>query len=231
MLTFQHKISQTGDSKGTMPDSQSYALVISAHSLSHSPEKVVHAKRLLDLFVQHMMAGEISASGNLASPFCALFTAVARSSPCEPGKSNEKVGQRDAFTSVVDTAGNAYAIAERTYRELREDAYGISARPDHHAGSAFLKCIARHTAPDSAEREATARMVLEDMCEAGEVSRLVMESLREVSPSMLDMEELQVGELPRAWTRDVQRVFRYKTKKVVQYEETGCDNRKSQFSK
>jgi hypothetical protein len=210
-LLLQHELcSATELSKDAMPDFQGYALVILAHSYSRNPQKVIDARRLLDSLLEHVKVGGIKVSGKSSAPFSAVLSAAAQSPPCVIGASPSKEAL-DWFNDVVDTTTDAFAIADKTYRELRDDSYGIGVAPDHHAFGAFLQCIAKHTSPESAEREAKARMVFDDACEAGHVSRLVVEGVKDcVGQSMRDIPGLESNELSRFWTRNVPRVWRYK---------------------
>jgi hypothetical protein len=143
MLELQRNLSDAAAlGKRSMPDFQSYTIAISAHANSEDPEKVKHARRLLESLMNYVKAGEIEVSRNTAGPFSAVISAAAKSPSCVPGTVQEDVVD-DGFTSVVDTAENAYAVAEMTYQDLRDDTFGIGTSPDHHAYGAFLvSCIA-----------------------------------------------------------------------------------------
>lgn len=212
MLKLQHELSDPSalGSRAT-PDFQSYTIAILAHASSDDPDKVHRARQLLDSLLEDVKAGTIEVTRNPAGPFTAVINAAAKSASCAPGASETTGVVVDGFTSVIDTADNAYAIAERTYQEVRDDSFGIGAKPDHFCYGSFLQCIAKHTIPQSSEREGKARMIFQDACEAGECSRLVMDGLKAtVGTSVLSIPQLQADTLPRFWTRNVPRVFRYK---------------------
>ena len=210
MLNLQHELSDASAlGRRVMPDFQSYTIAILSHAYSPNPDKVTHARRLLEALMKHARGEEILEFKNSAGPFSAVINAAARSEPCFPGR--DATDDANGFTSVVNTGDNSYAIAEKTYEELRDDAFEIGVKPDHHCYSAFLKCIAKHTIPQSSEREGKARMVFQDACEAGECSRLVMDGLKvTMGDSVLAIPQLQSKTLPRFWTRNVSRLFRYK---------------------
>ena len=110
---------------------------------------------------------------------------------------------------MVDTETDPYSIANKIYQHLQRDTYQIGAKVDHHAASAFLRVIAQHCAPGTAERENTARMVFEEACEAGEVSRLVIQGLEAaLGDGAKDMPELQPNKRPKFWSRKVPAFFR-----------------------
>lgn len=207
MLNLHHELCSSGGlDKNEMPNFRTYGLVIFAHANSDNQDKVVEARRLLESLMEYVKNGEIA--GSSAAPFNQVINAAARSS-----SSPQTFETSNGFTSTVDTTKDAYALAELTYNEIREDSYGIGISPNHHSFGAFLQCIAKYTVPDSAERAGKARMVFEDARQAGEVSRLVVQGLREaVGDSMLDIPEFQNNKLPRFWTKNVPREFRYKGK-------------------
>lgn len=210
-MALQHELCASGDlSKDAIPDFQSYSIAILAHANSDDPEKAIRARRLLEKLLGYVKSHQIQVSRNLSAPFAAVLSAVARSPP-NLLSDNFVSSSDDGFNSVVDSKKDIYGIAEMTYRELKEDSYAIGVSPDHHALGAFLRCIAQHTAPTSAERENKGRMVFDDACEAGEVSRVVVENLKSVlGESMFNIPELKEKTLPLFWTRNVPRQFRYK---------------------
>jgi hypothetical protein len=94
----------------------------------------------------------------------------------------------------------------RTYNELKTDVHKIGAVPDHHVFGVLLRCISRHCPPQSIEREQMSKVVFEDACFAGQVSRLVVESLYQLDMGHLlqaDSAITNVTELPKFWWTNV----------------------------
>ena len=211
LLELQHSLSDKGAlGERVKPDFQSYTITMTTHAYSENPDKAHHTRRLLESLMEKVSAGDIEIVRNKAGPFSAVINAASKCESCAPTSNAVKTDIADGFTSVFETSDNAYSIAEKTFQELRSDAFGIGVKPDHHCYGAFLRCIAKHTTPGSSERDAKARMVFQEACEAGEVSRLVMDGLKEAAgKSVLAIPQLKAETLPRFWTRNVPRVFRY----------------------
>ena len=210
MLSFQHELGSGFLGEAAQPDFQSYAIVIRAHSDSKDLNKVAEARNLLDSLLARCKAGEIKLSRNLASPFTSVITVAANSPSSETGITNKVT---DAFIDSIETSNDAYSIAQRTFSELRNDVHGLGASPDHHTYAAYLKCLAKHTIPGSSERESKVRMVFEEACKAGAVSRLVMEAIKEANLGRslaLAVPELQSNNLPKFWMVNVPKEFRYR---------------------
>lgn len=188
-----------------MPDFQSFTITILTHAESMDPDKLDHAKRLLESLLEMVAAGDLQATRNPSAPFSAVLSAAARTPP----KVKKDNVAENGFTSVVDTETDPYSIANKIYRHLQNDTYQIGAKVDHHAASAFLRVISQHCAPGSAERENTARIVFEEACEAGEVSRLVIQALHAaLGDDVKDLPELQPNKRPKFWSRNVPAAFR-----------------------
>lgn len=210
MLSFQHELARGFLGESVQPDFQSYATAIRAHADSDSSNKIMDARSLLDSLLAHVKAGEIKLSRNMASPFTSVITVAANCSSCEVGRGDKVT---DAFTDSIETANDAYSIAQRTFLELRNDVHGLGASPDHHTYGAYLRCIAKHTIPGSSERESKVRMIFDEACQAGAVSRLVIEGMKEANLGRslaLAIPELQSNNLPKFWMRNVPKDFRYR---------------------
>lgn len=210
MLSFQHELGSGFLGESVQPDFQSYSIVIRAHSDSNDTNKILEARNLLDTLLAHYKAGEIKPSRNLASPFTSVITVAANSPSAAAGLANKVT---DAFIDSIETSHDAYSIAQRTFSELRNDVHGLGASPDHHTYAAYLKCLAKHTIPGSSERESKVRMVFEEACKSGAVSRLVIEAMKEANLGRslaLAVPELQSNNLPKFWMVNVPKEFRYR---------------------
>jgi len=154
---------------------------------------------------------------NPNAPFSALLSVIARSPPGsrinkpKPGE-NEEDETTGPIHSILDTETDCLSIATKLYNLVLDDTFGIGTHADHHLMSAYLRCIAAHCPPDSAERGATAKRVFEDACQAGEVSRLIVKALAEALEGTSDqhvVRDLQAqGRRPNSWIRNVPAAFR-----------------------
>ena len=102
-------------------------------------------------------------------------------------------------------ADSLYDAALRTYAEVAQDLHGIGATPDHHTYSAMLRCVAAHGG-SGIERQTRTREVFDSACEAGEVSRTVVDALK-LAVGEADARRM-LGDLPRFWSRNVPAGFR-----------------------
>ncbi|GAX28599.1 hypothetical protein FisN_1Hh610 [Fistulifera solaris] len=216
MLSFQHELAGGFLGESVLPDFQSYAIVIRAYSDSEKADRIIEARDLLDSLLTRFKNGDISASRNPASPFTSVITVAATYPSSEVGPA-KKV--KDAFMDSIDTSNDAYSIAQRTFLELRDNVHGLGASPDHHTYAAYLKCLAKHTVPGSSERELKVRIVFEEACKAGAVSRLVIEAMKEANLSRslaLAIPELQSNNnLPKFWMMNVPTEFRYRAPRRI----------------
>lgn len=170
----------------------------------------MEARSLLDSLLARVKAGEMKVSRNPASPFTSVITVATNCPSCEVGPT-DKV--KDPFMDSIETANDAYSIAQRTFLELRDDVHGLGASPDHHTYAAYLRCLAKHTIPGSSERESKVRMAFEEACKAGAISRLVIEAMKDANLGRslaLAVPELQSNNLPKFWMVNVPKEFRYR---------------------
>jgi hypothetical protein len=196
-----------GDS--VKPDFQSYTVCIMAYADSSLPNKVERALSLLDALLDSLGRGQVSVTRNPTAPFSAALTAISSSKTQLTASESAGLISEDGFTSRVDTDSDPYAIAKTIFAQVENDAHRIGTSADHHAVSAYLKCIAAHCAPGSTEREHTAFHVFENACEAGQVSRSVIQAFKDaLGPKAKDFPELQAKTPPRSWSANVSAKFR-----------------------
>lgn len=126
-------------------------------------------------------------------------------------------------TPKATSGSDDYNIALQAYRELKDDVFQIGCQPDHFAFAKMILVVTAHTYEKSIERRQMIQLVFEDACQAGEVSRLVLQSIlnlkadksflaallknNDMLTSQVYMES--VDQLPRAWTRNVPRKYRH----------------------
>lgn len=190
---------QLGD--GAKPDFQSFTVCILTHADSESPEKVHHARNLLDKLLEHVACGNLPVTRNPTAPFSAVLSVIARTSL---NTNQSSVSSEDEFSSMVDTQTDPYSVALSVYQELKSDAHDIGTSADHHAISAFLRCIAAHCAPGSVERENAARMTFEEACQAGQVSRSVIQALKvALGDTAQSIPQLHSKNPPKFWSRNI----------------------------
>jgi hypothetical protein len=205
LLNLQRKLYSSGRlDESAKPDFQSYAITILAHAYSDHPRKVFFARQVLETMLTSVKSGEIGSTRNAAAPFSAVLTAAARSPAGADQALNGQI--EDGFNSTVNTETDAYSVAMQTYNELKTDVHKIGAVPDHHVFGVLLRCISRHCPPQSIEREQMSKVVFEDACFAGQVSRLVVESLYQLDMDHLlqvDSAITNVTELPKFWWTNV----------------------------
>jgi hypothetical protein len=196
-----------GDS--VKPDFQSYTVCIMAYADSSLPNKVERALSLLDALLDSLGRGQVSVTRNPTAPFSAALTAISSSKTQLTASESAGLISEDGFTSRVDTDSDPYAIAKTIFAQVENDAHRIGTSADHHAVSAYLKCIVAHCAPGSTEREHTAFHVFENACEAGQVSRSVIQAFKDaLGPKAKDFPELQAKTPPRSWSANVSAKFR-----------------------
>jgi hypothetical protein len=210
LLNLQRELSSSGClDESAKPDFQSYAITILAHAYSDHPRKVFFARQVLETMISSMKISGIGSTRNAAAPFSAVLTAAARS----PSGADQTLHERfdDGFNSTVNTETDPYSVALQTYNELKEDVHKIGAMPDHHVFGVLLRCILRHCPPQSVERDQMTKVVFEDACLAGQVSRLVVESMFQLDMGHLlqgDSAITNVTELPKFWWRNVPPAWR-----------------------
>lgn len=189
-----------------MPDFQSYAIVINTYAKSDDPWKLQKSMNLLQEMISKVQDGSMEMSRNATAPFTAVLGACARTPTTQPrGESNE-------FNASVDTKTDPYSIANETYYAIRSDSAQMGTTVDHHAASAYIRCIARHCPRGSVERENATRAAFEDACATGHVSRLVVDGMKdalgekrlnEIYPDLLNK-----SKRPRIWSQNVSGAFR-----------------------
>lgn len=210
MLSFQQELADGFLGESAQPDFQSYAIVIRAYADADNANKIKEARGLLDSLLLRVTAGDRKLLRNPASPFTAVISVAASCPPSEDGPASRV---KDAFMESMETSNDAYSIAQKTFSELRDDVHGLGASPDHHTYAAYLKCLARHTTPGSSERESRVRIVFEEACQAGAVSRLVIDAMKEANLGRslaLSLPELQSNNFPKFWMTNVPKEFRYR---------------------
>jgi hypothetical protein len=191
------------------PDFQSYTVCILAYADSRLPNKVERALSLLDSLLDNLGRGQVSVTRNPTAPFSAALTAISDSKTQLTASESPGLISEDGFTSTVDTHSDPYAIAQTIFGQVESDAHRIGTSADHHAVSAYLKCIVAHCAPGSTQREHTACHVFENACDAGQVSRSVIQAFKDaLGPKIKDFPELQTKPLPRSWSANVSAKFR-----------------------
>jgi hypothetical protein len=209
-LNLQLELSSKPDLLGdaARPDFQSFTICIMAQADSESPQKVQRAKVLLDSLLERVASGDLRVTRNPTAPFSAVLSAIAKSKAKTP-EMPDTISSEDGFNSVVDTQTDPYSIASSIYQDVQSDAHRIGTLADHHATSAFLRCVAAHCAPGSVERDNTARVVFEDACQTGQVSRAVLQALKVALGDGADsIPELNGKWPPKFWSRNVSGAFR-----------------------
>jgi hypothetical protein len=186
------------------------------HANSPDNNRAVHALRLLRMLIEQVQRGELPVTRNPAAPFSAVLSAVAKTPPTSAvtGTGQKNLHESGSeFGTASDKDLDPYSIATKVYDELRSDQHGMGTVADHHAVSAYLRCIAQHCNPNSSERSSTARMVFEEACENGHVSRLVVQGLHMVLGNAIEnIPPLMSGRLPSHWDSNVPNAFRYRGK-------------------
>lgn len=209
ILTLQRELSKPdalGDA--VKPDFQSFTICIMTHADSQSPDKIESARRLLDDLLECIARGELRVKRNPNAPFSAVLTAIARTLSTPPALQTESAGEDD-FNSTVDTRTDPYSVATTIFQNLQNDVHGLGTSADHHAISAFLRCIVAHCAPGSTERDHTARTVFLEACQAGQVSRPVLEAFKEtLDKSSTTYSDVHASNPPKFWSRNVSAAFR-----------------------
>jgi hypothetical protein len=209
ILRLQNELFRSGYlNEDSRPDFQSYAIVILAYANSIGiQDKVVHARRLLDELLSAVQGGEMKVTRNSAAPFSAVISSAARSPPMgtieQPMSSNRE--NELAFNTNVNEQIDPYLLAMKTYNDLKNDTYKIGASADHHTFSALLRCIAQHCPPKSSERDRATKLVFDDACQSGEVSKLVIKDLHTVwGPDANDLGITKNSKnIPTFWKRNV----------------------------
>jgi hypothetical protein len=180
----------------SQPDYQSYALVVLACGNAH---KIREARHVVDGMVARTRELASPMQRNPSAPFSSLLTSIAKASDSPAGKA-ASMSDADAWEAEEAGSDSLYDAALRTYAEVAQDLHGIGAKPDHHTFSAMLRCVAKHGGP-GIERQTRAREVFDAACEAGEVSRTVVEAL---GMAIGDANTRRmIGDLPRFWSRNV----------------------------
>ena len=197
---------------GAKPDFQSFTICIMAQADSVSPDKVQHARNLLDSLLERVASGDLQVTRNPTAPFSAVLSAIANSTPSKArsdGPIDTADEVLDGFTSIVDTQADPYSIAKMLYEAVESNFHGIGTSADHHATSAFLRCIAVHCAPGSTEREHAACRVFRNACQAGQVSRSVLLGAKDaLGRAAATFPEIHAKNPPKFWSRSVPAAFR-----------------------
>jgi hypothetical protein len=163
---------------------------------------------LLDSLLDSLGRGQVSVTRNPTAPFSAALTAISDSKTQWTVSESSRLTE-DGFTSTVDTQSDPYTIAKTIFTQVENDSHRIGTSADHHAVTAYLKCIVAHCAPGSTEREHAACHVFENACDAGQVSRSVIQAFKDaLGPKAKDFPELQAKSLPRSWSANVSAKFR-----------------------
>jgi hypothetical protein len=237
LLKLQRELCQQGIlGTDAMPDIGSFSIVMSAYSKSKSPQKVQHNYRLLQELLQGLHLGTIKPGTNvIAVAFSTVLNAAAH--PPFQHQKHQQPDIRDKkevvlpFETVQDNdnednkSGRShreenYAIAVQVYQQAKEDVYQLGCQPDHFVFAAMLHAIGANTHHLSAERRQMIRVIFDDACMAGHVSKLVLKALYRECPdqpllaqilrsSQLAQRPLKsVDQLPQAWTRKVPLEYR-----------------------
>lgn len=196
---------------GAKPDFQSFTTCIMAQADSVSPDKVQHARSLLDSLLARVTSGDLQVTRNPTAPFSAVLSVIAKSTPSKGPLDVSIIAtdELDGFTSVVDTDADPYSIAKMLYENVESDFHGIGTSADLHAASAFLRCIVAHTTPESTERVNTARRVFENACQAGQVSRSVIQAFKDaLGGRAAGFHGLHSKNPPKFWSSSVPAAFR-----------------------
>jgi hypothetical protein len=203
-LLFSHVSLATTNPKSSIADFQSYALVIRVLvSARGDPTRLVQARELLQNLINEVNLGRMKTAEKSPAPFTAvLIVASEMPSLAKVSSLDTEVFQRD--DSILEQ--DAFSIACRTWDELKDDRFGLGIAPDHHAYSAFLKCIKRHCPENSSEQSFRVRSIFSDACETGHVSKLVLKVLERFSnwQNIIGVEKgTKVRGLPNFWWRNV----------------------------
>jgi hypothetical protein len=96
-------------------------------------------------------------------------------------------------------------MANTLYQQIKDDASGVGTSLDHHAISAYLRCIAAHCPEGSTDRQASAKMAFTEACELGLVANTVIDGMHLVFQDHLTniVPELRSRNFPRLWSRNV----------------------------
>lgn len=147
--------------------------------------------------------------GNPTAPFSAVISVAAQAPSGEASSQNGEDEENTAlFGSDDDSFLDPYDVATRIYDGLENDSYSIGTRLNHHAISAYLRCVHKHCPVGSTVREGTTKRVFDEACELGHVSRLVVKAVQEIlgdeANELLRNQPLK----NREWTRNVPHEFR-----------------------
>ncbi|CAB9512768.1 Pentatricopeptide repeat-containing protein [Seminavis robusta] len=216
--------------ENAMPDMAGFTIVMNAWARSTTePQKVQKTQQLLQELLIGLENDTVAAGGNNPTvAFSAVLSAAAHPVVRKTKtQQNEPIidpfGTTDSSTSGNDAASDddSYAIALRTYRELKEDVYHVGCQPDHFVFASMLHAAGAHTHPSSTERRQMVQVVFEDACLAGHVSKLVVKALYKECPDKALLAEIlercpefvermptRVDDLPKEWTQKVPFAYR-----------------------
>ena len=200
-------------------DVNSYTSIINAYANSTRPDKVFHARRVLEALLSNLSVMP-ERSKISAVPFTAVLNAVA-SRVGEGQGEGADAADTDPFGvkegKLIGGDEDPYAIALKTYDEVAADLYELGISPDHLMFASMIDVIAAYTSRDSIERRQKLDQIFQDACSTGEVSAMVVQALAKACPStelLRDMLELQtwpvesINVLPREWIRKVPPAFK-----------------------
>lgn len=165
-------------------------------------DKLSVALDLLEELVQRVANREMDILRNPSGPFVAVLSVISHLPPIQPGS--------NGYEEAIESKSDPYSIATETYQQMKDDVHGMGIVTDHHAISAYLRCIAAHCPEESTERQTSALLAFDEACELGQVSRLVVDAMNKVfGANLISMvPELKTKNFPRLWSRNVVDKFR-----------------------
>lgn len=211
------KVDKLGDR--VKPDFQTYTTCIMSLVESKTiTNKMKRALRLLDFILDSVSRGEMPVSRNPNAPFSAALSVIAscddktieqKGTSLSPSLDKTNDNSVDGFTAVVDTDTDPYTVAKSIFAQVDGDAHGIGTFVDHHVATSFLRCISTHCATGSTERQHTATRVFESACSDGQVSRSVVEGIKDaLGPGIESFPHFFAKRRPKSWSRNVEIKFR-----------------------
>lgn len=196
LLQFQYDLGESS----AQPDYRTYTIALMTQGKSNN---IGQARQLLENMLSRLSGLSARPSGNPSGPFSALLSIIAKYRP------PVQDGAQSLSSAIwIDTAVKVdpYWLAVSTYTEVTQDVYGINAKPNYHTFSAMLRCIAAHGT--GTEKATRAHAVFDAACDAGEVSRTVVDGLFAALGKSEARQRLK--DMPRIWSRNVppsQRAF------------------------
>ena len=186
-----------------LPDLQTYTICLLAQADALDINKMQRAVRLFTSLANQVADKQISLgqstrsshTNNPNSPFAALLSVIAKSSPHARVVSSTADSKESAAASMMLSEANGVdplTLATQVYRNwLPHDALGIGTSvPDHHVVAAYLRCVAAH-ANTRDDRLVAARRIWEEAQALGQVSRLVWKALLVALRGTPDEAEIQ----------------------------------------